>query len=222
MNKESTKKPRKYDLLRYQETHEIAPPGTTIDSLRIMKYIYKFLFYLSQIGIIQEYVKNFVVILRKHSQKPMKNISNSRQLNRYDFAALFNYLFDKIKRPDLFKEREIQCIHDHERNIIFTYFAAFYPSILLEIAENNFNDLYFSSRLYQKEVISEKFIKLINEIENLKKAQIQENVDFNYFTNDQPIEGIDFEQDSFDNMEFSQNEELFCFEGFSDMFPNPE
>lgn len=178
--------PRVYDLKLWPEKHAIKPPDISEDGFDIMTFIYPILMKLSSIGISQDDIKNYVSLFKIHSQKSkMGSSSNTKMMNRDHFSTIFQFLYAKIGKPDSFNKRIFRRMEHRERNIVFTYFAALFPAYMYQIAKNFFNEFDFKEKLYQKEELSENFIRLTHEVQKLKNSfdNIQCNI-LDYFSDE--------------------------------------
>lgn len=203
------KSSRTYDLRWYQENPRIPPPGIDDPNWYIMRYIFPFLVVLSSIDLAIDKVKDFVGLFKVYSQCGNKDRgSNTKMIGKNDFSAIFRNFFIIIKAENRFVKRVFDKINNFERNIIFTFFAAQFPSLMYQIAKD-LPKFGIDGKICKKKEFSEELIKLTDEVQKLKNSgnlMIQsdpfENIHLEELTNfsdqDEPFEFIGTEDEPFE------------------------
>lgn len=144
------------------------PPVSSIDMQRVQRLIYPFQRNLQQSGI--DKCMDFISLLKEHSkiENAPKNSKNQHIITKKHLRLLIEYLKAKSNCQLEIKSREFNRSHNNQKNIIFTFFASEYPSLMRSVTQNNFQLFEFSVYLYKVEDLVNEWLQYIDEVQKMK------------------------------------------------------
>lgn len=140
-------------------------------------------------------VEDFCGDLKKHSS--FENQKNLLKIHfkKEDLFLLLSYLINATE-PDKFIPRQLRRVGYHNKNIILTYMAYYYPDIMLYVC-HNFNQFEFVHKLHDIDILEYRWEQKIKKIQDIAKQ-------------DPTLERLDYDKGLIDasNIKNNQQEHL--------------
>ena len=184
---------------------EIDIRHSTVDSERIQEMEQPF---QETLHLYKVKPENFVQYLKDYSKTSItpKGIL-AKVINKNDLWSAVQIMQKLSKCKIALKLRDFKRSSTDVKNVVFTYFALEYPSMMHEIATNEFQAFPFCDRLHDKHNLAIKWDECINKLQEIKRNLLLSKEDYMMFQD--PFDDDDFTQ--FDHIDMTVDEESSSF-----------